>query len=149
MIWTAIIVISLGIELVTTALISIWFAIGAGFAMGAHFMGASLLVQSIVFLSVSGLSLMLTKPYVDRKLLPRKKVGKTNVDALIGTKCTVLQPVSHLHLRGEVRLNGIVWSAKSSEEREYPTGTLVVVERVEGVKVIVSEYKDEIGGKVE
>lgn len=147
MIWIGVIIIGLGIELMTIALISIWFAIGAGFALGAQVMGYSLIVQSVVFILVSVLTLTLTKPYVEKKLLPKQSMSKTNVDALVGQRCAVLTAVSSLEASGEVRLNGNVWSAKSSQGQEIPVGTIVVVERVEGVKVIVSEYKEEIGGK--
>lgn len=149
MIWFTVFIIALGFELMTTALISIWFAIGALFAIGAYSFGASMLVQSIIFITVSVMALVLTKPYVEKRLLPKKDVSKTNVDALVGQKCYVTSDISNVKATGEVRLNGNVWSARSLHDQEIPEGKLVVVEKIEGVKVIVSEIEEKIGGKEE
>ncbi|PLS19623.1 NfeD family protein [Bacillus sp. M6-12] len=145
MIWFIVFIVALGIELMTTALISIWFAIGSLFALASIWMGASILVQGIIFIVVSVLALILTKPYVEKKLLPKTKVEKTNVDALVGTKAIVTVEISNLHGNGEVQLDGKEWTARSVNEESISVGETVIVERIEGVKAIVSRLKEERG----
>jgi membrane protein implicated in regulation of membrane protease activity len=146
--WFIIFLIALGVELLTTALISIWFAIGAGFALGASFMGASLTVQGVVFIGMSVLYLILTKPYAEKYLLRKSDVQKTNVDALVGLKCYVTSEISNLDGKGEVKLDGKFWTARHIDDTIIPISELVVVERIEGVKLIVSKAK-EAGGETE
>jgi membrane protein implicated in regulation of membrane protease activity len=145
--WIAVIVIALGVELLTTAMISIWFAIGAVFALASSWMGASLMIQAIVFIVISVLTLILTKPYVEKRLLPKDKVEKTNVDALIGKKAVVTIEISNVEGKGEVTLDGKFWTARSVEDEVIPISQTVVVERIEGVKAIVSPLKKEEGGE--
>lgn len=143
--WIAVIVIALGVELLTTALISIWFAIGAVFALASSWMGVSLVIQAIIFIFISVLTLILTKPYVEKRLLPKDKVEKTNVDALIGQKAVVTIEISNAEAKGEVILDGKFWTARSVNDELIPISQTVLVERIEGVKVIVSLLKEERG----
>ena len=108
------------LEAVTVGLTSIWFAVGALAALIAASLGAFALVQVIVFLVVSFVTLLLVRPLA------------------IGREAVVTQAIDNLKGEGQVNVSGAVWTARSQEEAPIPAGARVRVLRIEGVKVIVS-----------
>ena len=64
--WLAAFVILIGIEAGTMALTTIWFAGGALAAFFAALFGLSVQVQLVLFLAVSFVLLIFTKPFVSR-----------------------------------------------------------------------------------
>ena len=82
--WLALLILLVLIELATMGLTTIWFAAGALVATIAAACGAPVLVQVILFLVVSVLMLVFTRPVAMRYF----NVGrtKTNVDSINGIK---------------------------------------------------------------
>lgn len=135
-IWLIIAVIFGIIEAVTIGIATVWFAIGAVAAAICAMLGAPVIVQVIVFLVVSIVLLYFTRPLVKNKL----KVGteKTNVNVLIGKEAIVTAEIPEMGV-GEVRVNGLSWTAVSSDPHmTISEGSHVVIEDIEGVKLIVS-----------
>lgn len=123
------------IEALTMGLSTIWFAGGALAAAIAAFIGAGVPVQIAVFVVVSGLLLYFTRPLVKKKL----KVGdtKTNADALIGKTATVITDIT-AQSPGQVKVGGMEWSAVSADAAEITSGETVIIQAIEGVKLVVS-----------
>ena len=130
----AFIVFAIG-EAVTVGLVSVWFAVGALAAMFATAFGAGLWLQIAVFLGVSAMALALFKPLSSKFLKPR--VSATNADRVIGSAALVTETIDNTQAKGQVKVNGQVWSARSAQDIVIPAGTDVKVLRIEGVKVIV------------
>ena len=128
--WLALFVVFLIVEAGTVALVSIWFALGALAALVSCVLGAEMWLQITVFLVVSLVLLALLWKRVRSKLT----TTKTNVDSVIGSGGYV----PDLSYTGRVKLGGITWAARSTSGAGIPVGTLVKVERIEGVKVFVS-----------
>lgn len=124
------------LEAVTVGLTSIWFAVGALAALIAASLGAFALVQVVVFLVVSFVTLLLVRPLAQRYINDRKE--PTNADRVIGREAVVTQAIDNLKGEGQVNVSGAVWTARSQEEAPIPAGVRVRVLRIEGVKVIVS-----------
>ena len=124
------------LEAVTVGLTSIWFAVGSLAALIAASLGAFALVQVIVFLVVSFVTLLLVRPLAQRYINDRKE--PTNADRVIGREAVVTQAIDNLKGEGQVNVSGAVWTARSQEEAPIPAGARVRVLRIEGVKVIVS-----------
>ena len=101
---------------------------------------------SLVFVIVSITTLIFTKPYIKKRLLTKEKLKKTNVDALIGKEAVVTVDISNAERKGEVLLEGKYWTARATDMGIIKTSSLVIVERIEGVKVIVSPLKTEEEG---
>ena len=120
------------IEFLTVNLVSVWFALGALSAMICSMFTESLTIQTITFIGVSLVSLVLTKPIM--KKLKIFNIEPTNFDRVIGQKGEVIKSITALDY-GEVKVLGNVWTATSTEE--LVVGTKVVVEKIEGVKLIV------------
>lgn len=132
--WALLAVGFLILEACTVAMVSLWFAIGAGVALVLSLLGAAFWIQIAGFLAVSALLLALLRPMM-RKYV---KTTKTNVDSVPGMEGLVTEDIDNLTYQGRVKLGGMTWSARSSSGSPIPVGTRVRADRVEGVKVFVS-----------
>lgn len=141
-IWLILLIILLAVEVMTLGLSSIWFAGGALIAFFAALLGADLYIQIILFLAVSILLLIFTRPIAVRYLNGRTTA--TNVDSLIGSRAVVTGEINNLLGEGEIAVNGIPWSARSEQEDLIiEKGKVVEIVKIIGVKAIVKEAKGE------
>lgn len=134
--WLVLFVALLIIEILTMGLTTIWFAGGAIIAYVLAFVGFDLPVQIIVFLLASILLLVLTRPIAVKFFNQQRQ--RTNAESLIGQKAIVREDIDTLRGVGRVEVNGMEWSAKTDEQEDtIETGTIVVIEGIQGVKLIV------------
>lgn len=117
-------------------LVSIWFAAGALVASIVAMLHGALWLQIAAFVVVSIGLLIAMLPFVKKVLNP--KVVKTNVDALVEEKCYVTVPIDNITATGQVKLNGMEWTARSTTGEPIQAGTLVKVDKIEGVRAFVS-----------
>ena len=89
--WLIIFLVLLVIEIFTLGLTTIWFAIGAVAAIIAALAGAEVIVQVMLFVFVSFITLVLTRPIAVKYL--GKNTLKTNVDELVGKTAVVTMPI--------------------------------------------------------
>lgn len=136
MIWLALMVLFLLAEAATVTLVSLWFAAGALVALVASMLGSPLWLQIALFLVVSALLLACLRDLVRRHFTPG--LTRTNVDAIAGSEGYVTADIDNISATGKVKLGGMEWTARSCSGKPIPTGTLVRVERVEGVKAFVT-----------
>ncbi|MCR5286606.1 MAG: NfeD family protein [Saccharofermentans sp.] len=136
-IWLIVFVVMLVIEAATTALATVWFAAGALVAMIMDLCGAPHNLQIIVMAAVSVVTFLICMIWIRPKLesLRRANVQRTNADRLIGMEGVVIVPVNPVEGKGQVKVEGQVWSAKS--EGAIEEGTTVKIRAIEGVKLIV------------
>ncbi|HEX3027465.1 MAG TPA: NfeD family protein [Clostridia bacterium] len=138
MIFWLVAVIALAIfEIVTVQLVAIWFSVGALGALAAATLGYNLLCQAVVFIVISAVLLVLTRPMC-RKFLTAKKVN-TNADRHIGSIAIVQEEINNLAPSGAAIISGVTWMARSVDGSIIHVGEKVRVERIEGVKLIVSK----------
>ena len=136
--WLILFVVLLIIEIFTMGLTTVWFAGGALVAFVLAFAGLGLPVQIIVFLLVSILLLVLTRPIAIKFFNQERQ--KTNADRLIGQRAVVLETIDTLHGTGRVEVNGMEWSAKVEDATAViEAGTVVSIEGIQGVKLIVKK----------
>ena len=83
-IWLAILAFFLVVEAITAGLATIWFAGGALAAAIAAYLGAEIWLQILLFLAVSIILLIFTRPLAVKYM--SKDLEKTNVNSLIGKK---------------------------------------------------------------
>jgi membrane protein implicated in regulation of membrane protease activity len=136
-IWLALLIVFVILEAATVQLISTWFAVGALAAMVTTLLTDVLWLQIVVFFLVSTLLLMLLRPLA--RMLTSTKKTATNVDSVIGKTGVVLEDIDNLVPAGQVKLDAMVWTARSTAGDKIPAGTVVKVDRVEGVKIYVTE----------
>lgn len=140
--WLVMIVVFLMVEGSTVTLVSLWFAAGSLAAMLVALTGAGIGFQVTVFVIVSAVCLTALRPLVRKHIKP--KLTKTNVDAMVGTTGLVTVAIDNVTAQGQVKLGAMVWTARSESGAPIAEGTLVRVERIEGVKAIVSPVKETV-----
>lgn len=127
-------------EALTIQLVSIWFMLGAIAAFIAACCNISFGLQLIIFAVISVILLLLTRPVI--KKFFSTGIEPTNFDSCIHRTGIVTETINNLQNKGQVKIGGQIWSAKSLNNEVIPVNTEVVVEKIEGVKVIVVRKKD-------
>ena len=122
-------------EASTVAMVSLWFAAGSLVALIASLLGAPLWLQITLFLAVSAVLLASLRTLVRKHFTP--KLTKTNVDAIIGSRGYVTADIDNISATGKVKLGAMEWTARSATGEIIKAGTLVKVEKIEGVKAFV------------
>ena len=131
-------VVLLVTEAATMQFVSIWFAGGALVTAIATMCGANELWQISIFVVGSGILLVLTRPFAKR-ISESQKNAKTNFDRVVGEKVIITEEVDNINSKGKAVINGVEWKVKSSSGNKIEEGKIVTVEKIEGVKLIVSE----------
>ena len=134
--WLVLTVVLLLAEAATVTLISLWFAAGALAAMAMALVGGGIWLQVLAFLVVSAVALTALRPLTRKYLTP--KLTATNIDSVIGSVGIVTATIDNIGATGQVKLNGMEWSARSTSGESIPAGIKVRVDKIEGVKVFVS-----------
>lgn len=135
-IWLGILIVLIIIEIITLGLSTIWFAGGAIVSFIAALLGADVVIQVILFLVVSIILLLFTRP-VAVKYLNHNRT-RTNIDSLIGKQAVVIEEIENLKGLGKVQVNGLEWTARTSEDyQNIEKDSIVNIVRVDGVKLIV------------
>ena len=135
--WLIVVVVMAVIEIITLGLRTIWFAGGALASFAASLLGANLLVQSILFVTVSVVLLAVTRPLAVEFF--NKGRTKTNAESLIGKTAVVQQEIDNLKAAGMVTVDGQEWSARSKDDSVIPAETRVEILEISGVKLLVRQ----------
>ena len=136
-IWLVVLAILLVIEFLTLGLTTVWFAGGALVAFLVSLAGGPLWLQLLLFIAVSVVLLLFTRPLAVKYL--NKDVQKTNVDSIPGQKGIVTATIDNLKAEGQVTIQGMEWTARAKNGNTIEKGKVVRVTAVEGVKLIVEE----------
>ncbi|MBQ8913137.1 MAG: NfeD family protein [Lachnospiraceae bacterium] len=139
---TAVLVV---MEIISLGLTTIWFAGGALVAALFAFLNFHWMVQILIFAIVSLLLLVFTRPVAVKHLM--KEPEKTNVESLIGKIGYVTKTINNLKAEGEVKLNGMEWTARSKDDSVIEKDEKVVVDSISGVKLIVTKISDMAGNE--
>ena len=132
--WLVAVVAFIAVEAATTALVSVWFAIGAAAAMLASFFTPSLGVQVAVFAVVSAVALALMLPVLARQRKEHKPPVTNGSPLTIGKQGIVLAAIEP-GMPGRVRVDGLDWQARA--EVSVPQGAQIRVTDVDGAVLLV------------
>lgn len=141
-VWLVLLIIFAVSEAATVGLTSVWFAVGSLGALICALLGGSIWLQLGIFIVLSVVCLVALRPLAKKYL--NSRVEATNADRVIGQEARVTQDIDNLRGVGAVTIGGIPWTARSEHDTRISAGTTVRVLRIEGVKVIVEEIKEEI-----
>ena len=138
-IWLAVFVSAIILEAATQDFVSIWFSIGAIVCL-CICNTIPYWAEFIVFSVISFVTLLLTRPLV-KKMMDRN-IRYTNVDEVIGKRVKVIKEISKYEA-GEVKINGIIYTAILLEEAEntIKEDTIVEIIAFQGNKVSVRELE--------
>lgn len=133
LIWFGVIILAGVIEITTMDLSSIWFSVGAFFALIIALIFPELIVlQVVIFIIVSAGSLLGIRP-IFKKYLQKNDI-KTNADRLVGKTAVCTKAILNGD-RGEVKIDGKIWTAIANEDIEI--NEKVEVLAIDGVKLVV------------
>ena len=134
--WLIVAVVLGMIEAATANLVTVWAAIAALAAAVCAAFGAGGYALFAVFVVVTAVLLILTRPLAKQIML--KKAVPTNADRIIGAEGIVTERIKPLENKGQIKVMGQVWSAKSADDKVIEVGTKVTVTALEGVKAVVA-----------
>lgn len=137
--WLVAVILLAIVEIVTIQLVAIWLAVGGLCALILASLGLPEWLQFVVFILVSAVLLVFTRPFC-RRFLTTKKVH-TNADRHIGTVAVVSEDIDNLAQKGSAVISGVPWMARSVDGSVIKAGERVRVERIEGVKLIVTRLE--------
>lgn len=133
--WLAIMVICIVIEAITFQLTTCWAAISALVMIFLSKTEIAFKWQLLIFLILTIFLILVTRPFVMKKL----KLGKnvTNINALEGQEVLVTKMIEKFS-KGEAKAkNGVLWTVTSSDGEDIEEGEVCVVEKVDGNTLII------------
>ncbi len=137
-IWLGILVLMVIVELLTTQLVTIWFAVGALVSFFLALFGVEQIwIQILAFLIVSAAALAVTRPLVRKTL--KRKTEPTNADMVIGKTAIVTEKIDNIAGTGLVKVGGTVWSARTADQSVIEEAQEVEVQEIQGVKLMVTK----------
>ncbi len=137
--WGFVLIAGIVIEVITVQFVSIWFACGSLVSLILAGLGAPRWAQLSVFIAVSAILLILTRPIVKRL---RGGFVRTNADLNIGRTAIVTEEIKNEFSKGRATIGGVSWKAVSEDGAEIPAGETVVVKEIDGAKLIVAKRRD-------
>lgn len=137
LIWLILCGIFLIIEIFTTTFLMFWPGIGAFFAFLTSLITDNQIIQIAVFTITSILMIIFMKPLV-KKLFKNNNDTAMNSNSLIGKTGIVIKEINTLEGKGQVKVNGELWSAFTEDENSIiKEGEKVTVESITGVRLKV------------
>lgn len=133
--WGILFLIAVAAEIASMQLVSIWFAVGSIGAFIAALCGLGFTAQLAIFVLVSLLLLLATRPLL--RSIRVSKIIPTNADQNIGKTAVIIEQIDPARGTGRARANGVDWIAVSETGDSLPPETVVTIVRVEGAKLIV------------
>ena len=134
--WVAVGVVALVIELSTAALVSIWFVPAALLTCLVSLVTDSFLIQILVFIILSIIAMIISRKVYKKYI----KKDKDEVDAnsnLIGKYCKTTEDTDGLN--GKVLVGDIYWKAKTQNGDTIPKDESVKIVSVEGTTLIITK----------
>jgi membrane protein implicated in regulation of membrane protease activity len=126
-------------EIITPSFFLFWFGIGAIAAIISNFLGITYQYQWGVFVVVSLVGLLLTRPFA-RSIL-KEEPKKSGVYGLIGENMRVTRTINNVKGTGQVEWKGEYWQAISEDDSVIEEGNWVNVIRIEGVSLVVKKRR--------
>lgn len=135
-VWIGLIILFAAVEIATVGLTSIWFAGGALAALLFYALGLSEIWQFAIFVIVSLVLLIFTRPWALKYFKPH--LTKTNYEQAIEENVCLTEAVDNLRGTGAAIYKGQEWTARAYHENEtFEAGTIVKVKEIRGVTMYV------------
>lgn len=134
-VWIGIIVAAIVLEVLTDQILAIWFMPSAVVCAILELCGIPLPWQLLVFLVLTVAGIVLSRTVL-KKYFNFTKTA-TNVEAVVGEKCVVIERIDNYAGCGQAKVRGQIWSARSIDDAvTFEENEVLSVVAVEGVKLI-------------
>jgi membrane protein implicated in regulation of membrane protease activity len=143
--WVTVMLACIVIESLTFSLTTIWFACGALFTIFVSMTPLAFRWQLLFFTVVSFILLVITRPLVVKKIAAKKQL-RTNSDALIGKEVPLIKAVTPFD-KGEIRYNGTLWSAQSTDGTAIAKNTVCRITGIQGNTILVISLENTVSAQ--
>lgn len=125
-------------EIITTGFLVFWLGIAGLITMCISFFTDNLMIQASVFVILSAVLILATKPFVNKFVNKKETTEKTNAFSIIGKTAIVIKDIDSINGVGQIKVDGEVWSAEGINGSNIEKGTKVEVKEIDGVRAIVA-----------
>lgn len=136
-VWVALAAILLVAEIFTSGFFMLPFGVGAAVAALLEYLGVAIEWQWVAFLGVSSVLLVGLRRFADH--ITHESPERTGIDRLLGARGVVIEDVDEHATVGRVRIGAEEWRAVSESNICLPVGSPIVVQRIEGTRVVVRQ----------
>ncbi len=134
--WLAVGVVFLIVELLTTALVSIWFVPSAIITCLLSFVVDSLLLQTAIFVVLSAVFMVVCRKIYNKHI--KKPVDDVDQnEKLIGKTAKVAEDTNGIS--GRILVGDVYWKAVSENGDIIPKGETVKVKSVNGTTLVINK----------
>jgi membrane protein implicated in regulation of membrane protease activity len=134
--WLAVGVFFLIIELLTTALVSIWFVPSAIITCLLSFVVDSLLIQVAIFVVLSAVFMVICRKIYNKHI--KKPVDEVDQnEKLLGKTATVTEDTNGI--TGRILVGDVYWKAVSENGDIIPKGETVTIKSVNGTTLVINK----------
>lgn len=125
-------------EIITTGFLIFWLGVSGLLTMCISFFTDNIMIQSTVFVILSAVLILATKPFVKKFVNKKGTTEKTNAFSIIGKTAIVIKDIDSINGIGQIKVDGEVWSAEGINGSDIEKGTKVEITKIDGVRAIVS-----------
>ncbi len=134
--WLAVGVLFLIVELLTTALVSIWFVPSAIITCLLSFVVDSLLIQVAIFVVLSAVFMVVCRKIYNKHI--KKPVDDVDQNEnLLGKTATVTENTNAI--TGRILVGDVYWKAVSENGDIIPKGETVKIKSVNGTTLVINK----------
>ncbi len=138
--WIAVAVLGFVVEVHTNAFLGVFLGFAAALAFVFAISGFGFVVQSLIWLTVSAVTVATLRPLAIRRLRRRRSeldMSRPADSAMTNLQGFVEMPVGDPSHPGRVRIQGESWRAVTDWPAELPGGTPIVVKKAYGTTLWV------------
>lgn len=134
--WLAVGVVFLIVELLTTALVSIWFVPSAIITCLLSFVVDNLLIQIAIFVALSAVFMVVCRKIYNKHI--KKPVDDVDQnEKLIGKTAKVAEDTNGIS--GRILVGDVYWKAVSENGDIIPKGETVKVKSINGTTLVINK----------
>jgi membrane protein implicated in regulation of membrane protease activity len=137
--WVVLGIMMIVLDLITSSIVFSWFAVGSIAAIIAKTLGASSVIQIIIFLIIGIIALIMAYPIVKKVMRGKNKEIKNVQDEFIGEIFISPKDIDSSEV---LSLKGSYWTVKNPEDK-IKKGDKVIVTAMKGNSLIIEKYKSE------
>ena len=125
-------------EIITTGFLVFWLGIAGLITMCISFLTHNLMIQGSIFVILSAILILATKPFVKKFVDKKNNSKKTNAFSIIGKTALVIKDIDSINGVGQIKVDGEIWSAEGVNGSNIEKGTKVKIKQIDGVRAIVT-----------
>ena len=126
-------------EIMTVGFMIFWLGVAALVVTVISLFVDNVFIQMAIFVVLSAILLLLTRPFVDKFVTKKDDKVATNAFSIIGKEAKVIKKTDSVTKLGQIKVGTETWTAKDTNDGVLEEGEIVKVDSIDGVKAIVSK----------